>query len=63
MYAPDELKVISQPPGVALSDTISYARQTEAMGHVMVYLVDTGVDPTSPVSTAQLSTRRSQADQ
>ena len=47
--APDDLRVISQPPGIALADIASYAWQYEAMGFVRVYIVDTGADSTSPV--------------
>lgn len=44
------LKVISQPPGVDLSDIVSYAYQTEPLGQVRVYIIDTGANTLAPVS-------------
>lgn len=44
------LMVISQPPSVDLDDIDTFAYQIEPLGYTNVYLVDSGVDPTSPVS-------------
>ena len=50
--APDELKVISQPLGITLNAINSYAYQEEVSGNSMVYVVDSGSDPTHPVSAS-----------
>jgi len=50
--APDELKVISQPMGITLNAINSYAYQEEVSGNSMVYVVDSGSDPTHPVSAS-----------
>lgn len=48
------LMVISQPPGIPLAAINSYAYQTEAVGKVMVYIVDTGLDPSMPVRSSRI---------
>ena len=45
----DDLFLVSQPPGVALTDISSYAYDTETRP-VVVYVIDTGADLTTPVS-------------
>lgn len=44
------LRAISQPERVALSTIPSYAYQIEPLGYSMIYIIDSGVDPTSLVS-------------
>jgi hypothetical protein len=48
---PDELRVISQPKGIFLSDILSYAYQDENVGEIMVYIIDSGIDKSLPVNT------------
>lgn len=47
---PDELRVISQPKNIKLKDISSYAYEYETVGHVRVYLIDSGIDKYLPVS-------------
>jgi hypothetical protein len=44
------LRAISQPERVALSTIQSYAYQVEPLGYAMIYIIDSGVDPTSEVN-------------
>jgi hypothetical protein len=46
---PDELRVISQPQGQQLAEISSYAYEDEIMGHVMIYIIDSGLDQSLPV--------------
>jgi hypothetical protein len=47
----DDLFVVSQPAGTALTDISSYAYDTENAQQVVVYVMDTGADLTSRVSS------------
>jgi hypothetical protein len=47
--ARDDLKLVSQPPGVALTDISSYAYDDETIP-VVIYIIDSGLDLTTPVS-------------
>jgi hypothetical protein len=47
----DELRVISQPKSIVLSDILSYAYQDENVGEIMVYVIDSGIDKSLPVNT------------
>jgi len=44
------LRVVSQPPNnPVLTDIVTYAYQTEPLGQARLYIVDSGVDTSSPV--------------
>jgi len=50
-----DLKVISQASGVPLSGLPGYAYDSRGGRGISVYVMDTGIDPSHPVSVKELS--------
>jgi len=48
--APDELKMISQAKGALLSDLPGYAYDSRGGQGITIYIIDTGINPSHPVS-------------
>jgi hypothetical protein len=48
--APDQLRILSLGPGENLADSKGYKYDSVAGGGINIYVVDSGLTPTSPVS-------------